>query len=115
MVKKNEEILGYITKDEFVTKDKEKQRVLNHYAETDPKEFVEYDIFTDPHTWDDIVTPNSVWEHRDNELFKGYWSVRVLAKPSMSDKEIITALEMIIKTINGRQTEKTIFKRKKSI
>jgi hypothetical protein len=74
---------------------KTKEELLKHYATKIPRHLKQYDIFTDPETWDSVVTPNSVWMTETDELMGTPWTVRVLVDPRLSDKEAVKALNNI--------------------
>ncbi len=89
---------------------KTKKELLKHYSTKNPRHLKQYDIFTDPKTWDSVVSPNSVWMTETDELMSAPWTVRLLVNSNLSNKEVIKALNKIKLAVKSPGTAYQIVK-----
>jgi len=73
--------------------------LLEHYAKRDPVGFIQFDDFTDPKTWDDVVKPDKdghcIHAGTTHELMTGIYGVRVLVRPDIPKEVVLKSLSKI--------------------
>lgn len=76
---------------------KTKGELLEHYSEKVPKEFLQFDIFTEG--WDSVIVPNedgvSIFQTETTELMTGRATIRILIIPGAKKEVVVNGLKSV--------------------
>jgi hypothetical protein len=80
----------------------QKRRLLEHYAEREPKRFRQFDVFTDALA-DCVMEPDEdgdcIFGGATYELMNGCWDVRCLINPKLNKADAVRSLRKVLECI----------------
>lgn len=81
-----------------------KEKLLDHYKVIEPHPFIQFDVFSDPESFDGIVSPDKngycSFTAFTYELMTGSYGVRILINPKTPKDKVIGSLKKVVEWIS---------------